>query len=153
MKSSASRSIYLGDAIVADIKDRADACDRSWSQEMVWLLRVGLRVQHMVAATPDDTKDDSRGRHYYYPPEDIDTGVEDLRRALILKSSSRWTYSAVCRALVTVGMRFDDMGRNYLDKILSTSTTATKEPPCPTAPPSASSTSAPSPTTTAIAPS
>lgn len=131
------QSLYLGDSIVGEVEQRASLYDRSWSEQVAWLLRLGLPRRRSLPSDPDSTKDDTRGRRYFYPPAALHNRVRELQATLNGDGPRRWSYSAVCRALLGIGMRTEDALN--LQQLL-------QEPPCQ--PAHSSPPSSPSQTTT-----
>lgn len=96
------RSVYLGESHVQDIQQRAERYHRSFSGQLCWLICLGL-IAHKRGGGLSDSMDDGQGRHYFYPPEDLDAQV------LALASDGRaHRYSSVVRSLLLLGATLED---------------------------------------------
>ena len=106
---NAKRSFHMDRSASEEIGVLAKAHDRSWSGEMQWLVRLGLRARHLLPAACPKLEDDRR-RKYFYPSVEVS---QELDALLDEKNVNRpypghaWSFSALVRLLSAQGMRVE----------------------------------------------
>lgn len=118
--TTTKRSIYM-DASSADAIDVLAAAHlRTWSKQLEWLVRLGLRARHLL---PDDVPplDEGKARKYFYPGE-IAGVLDELliaKNALRTDGSKPWSFSSLIRVLVGQGMRVEQQVARGVDAALA----------------------------------
>lgn len=106
---STKRSVYMDDSQADEVGVLAAQHLRSWSQELEWLIRLGLRARHLLPATCPRL-DEGHARKYFYPPVPLSDELDDLQHALHSNrpaDSPAWSFSSLVRTLVAHGMRIE----------------------------------------------
>jgi len=106
---TAKRSVYMDSSQADEVGVLAERHLRTWSLELEWLIRLGLRARHLLpAACP--RLDEGQARKYFYPPVALSDELDDLQRDLNdarAEGAASWSFSSLVRTLVTLGMRIE----------------------------------------------
>ncbi len=94
---SKKRSVFLGKALLKEVRSLALRQHRTVSGQVCWLAEIGLG-EKALAVAPGDSLDDSDGRHFIYPDKSLDDRLVSSARKY------NASYSSVVRALVLSGL-------------------------------------------------
>lgn len=114
------RSLYLDDSTHLEVQELADRHDRTWSGQVLWLLRLSMAATHLLPDAPDGKLDDESTRRYIYPPKGLAADLDDLlRRANRRKRRSRWSFSALARALLRIGIPIEQEIARTIEEVVA----------------------------------
>lgn len=94
---SKKRSVFLGEALLKEVRGLASRQHRTVSGQVCWLAEIGLG-ESALAVDPADSLDDSDGRHFIYPDTELDERLVSSARKYDA------SYSSVVRSLVLSGL-------------------------------------------------
>lgn len=94
---SKKRSVFLGDALLLNVRRLSGQQYRTVSGQICWLASVGLTGRRL-AINPSNSLDDSDGRHFIYPTDDLDVRITGCA------TEYETSYSSAVRALVLSGL-------------------------------------------------
>ena len=119
------KSLYLDRSAAQEVQLLADRHHRSWASECTWLLQLGLSASSALPREPWPIDDRSSERRYIYPGDPLATRLDRLlvrlnkRRRRGKTPGSKWTFSAMVRALLMVGTEVEVQIARGLDAALA----------------------------------
>lgn len=108
-RTTPKRIIYLDLATDDEIRQLAKAHRRTQSQQTLWLLERGLTLAHLLRGKSSPQVEDCGERRDIYPvaafAKRLDAVNARLNRAIASdRGATRWTFSATCRGLLSLGL-------------------------------------------------
>lgn len=124
-------NLYVGKVEKAAAEALADQMGRSLSEELQWLLELGIQSAHHLPDKPDpEIHGDQHMRVNIYPRALLSNQIDrlkDSRNRLLATNHDlgrRWSRSSLCRALLEIGMRIERQLFNQVELLTARLATA-----------------------------
>jgi len=114
------RSIYMERAVIDDIAALAKKHCRTWASECSWLVMLGLQARKQLPKEPCKVDEGATERKYFYPDDKLCKKL-DAQQARLNRRRRKdpWTFSAMMRAQLVLGMRIEQQIARGVDAALA----------------------------------